>query len=91
MSLPAAPVVRESVYNGLVAATNEHVIIHEAVRPFVEIRDFMELIEEENKNAAIVSPISFTVILIPSFIKLFHYLQFCVFNEASEQVFVFLQ
>ena len=53
---------QESVYNGLLASTNDHVIIHEAVRPFVKTEDFLELIEHDGKNVILASPIAFTVI-----------------------------
>lgn len=42
---------QESVYNGLMKAKNENVIIHEAARPFVTKEDFEELISSHNVNA----------------------------------------
>lgn len=51
-----------SVYNGLLLAKNESVIIHEAARPFVKASEFLELINAEQKNVTYGSPINYTVL-----------------------------
>ena len=51
-----------SVLSGLELVASENVIIHEAARPFVKKSEFLELINNENDNVIIGSPISFTVL-----------------------------
>lgn len=51
-----------SVQSGLEMVQTEKVIIHEAARPFVNIADFMMLINETCENAIIGTSIPFTVI-----------------------------
>ncbi|MBS4218970.1 2-C-methyl-D-erythritol 4-phosphate cytidylyltransferase [Bacillus sp. FJAT-49711] len=53
---------QESVYKGLLRAAYEHVIIHEAVRPFASIEEFRRLILENNENAIYGLDIPFTVL-----------------------------
>ncbi len=53
---------QESVYNGLLAAENENVLIHEAARPFAVYEDYIRLIETEKSNAILGYPIPFTVL-----------------------------
>lgn len=51
-----------SVYNGLTAAKNELVLIHEAARPFVKQSEFQRLIEEEAPNVMYGYSIPYTVL-----------------------------
>ena len=51
-----------SVYNGLTAAKNELVLIHEAARPFVKQSEFQRLIEEESSNVMYGYSIPYTVV-----------------------------
>ncbi|MEN2767358.1 IspD/TarI family cytidylyltransferase [Ornithinibacillus xuwenensis] len=53
---------QESVYNGLKEASFDHVIIHEAVRPFVSREAFKALMETDNENAIYGLDIPFTVL-----------------------------
>ncbi|MGM8213613.1 IspD/TarI family cytidylyltransferase [Virgibacillus sp. W0430] len=53
---------QESVYKGLQEATLDHVIIHEAVRPFVSVDEYETLIHCENENAIFGTDIPFTVL-----------------------------
>lgn len=53
---------QESVYRGLVEASFDNVIIHEAVRPFVSQEEFKTLILEKNVNAIFGLDIPFTVL-----------------------------
>lgn len=53
---------QESVYNGLNNARNDSAIIHEAVRPFVSIKEFNQLIDSEANNAIYGIDIPFTVL-----------------------------
>lgn len=53
---------QESVYKGLQKANLNHVIIHEAVRPFVSRDDFYTLINEPNESAIFGLDIPFTVL-----------------------------
>lgn len=53
---------QESVYRGLLAARYEHVLIHEAVRPFVTNEDYRTLIAEDNESAIFGLEIPFTVL-----------------------------
>lgn len=59
---PAGKSRQASVLSGLKLVDTEHVIIHEAARPFVTIDDYQELIREPNENAMIGKDIPFTVI-----------------------------
>lgn len=51
-----------SVYEGLKKVSNEKVIIHEAVRPFVSVKDFENLINATSDNAIYGIDIPFTVL-----------------------------
>ena len=42
---------QESVFNGISLVQTDHVIIHEAARPFVKVDDFNRLINEPSSNA----------------------------------------
>lgn len=53
---------QESVYKGLLEASFEQVLIHEAVRPFVTRQDFRRLIEVKNESAIYGLDIPFTVL-----------------------------
>ena len=53
---------QESVYKGLLDAAFEHVIIHEAVRPFVSRKEYHTLIHEKNESAIYGLDIPFTVL-----------------------------
>ena len=53
---------QESVYRGLLEAAFEHVIIHEAVRPFVSRKEYNKLIDETNESAIYGLDIPFTVL-----------------------------
>lgn len=53
---------QESVYNGLRAALNERVIIHESVRPFVTAEEFRQLIAADSESATYGQAIPFTVL-----------------------------
>ncbi len=59
---PAGKTRQASVLSGLKQVNTEHVIIHEAARPFVTVEDYRELIDESSENAMIGSSIPFTVI-----------------------------
>lgn len=52
---------QESAYYGLKAASNTHVIIHEAARPFVMAEEFERLILENSEAVTYGIPIPFTV------------------------------
>ena len=51
-----------SVKSGLLFASNDQVIIHEAARPFVKTEEFYKLINVGNENAIMGSPINYTVL-----------------------------
>ena len=53
---------QESMYNGLLKASNEKIIVHEAARPFVTKKDFMDLIECPAENVTYTYEIPFTVL-----------------------------
>lgn len=53
---------QESVFNGLLAASENMVIIHEAARPLVSIREFEELIHFPYNNVTFSYSIPFTVL-----------------------------
>lgn len=53
---------QESTLNGINAATNDDIIIHEAARPFVKKEEFSALIACDAKNALYGAPINFTVL-----------------------------
>lgn len=53
---------QKSVKSGLAQVTKEHVILHEAARPFVSEQDFLRLINEPCENAMYGAPIPFTVL-----------------------------
>ncbi len=54
---------QESVYNGLVYAKGaDHVIIHEAVRPFVTVEQYKQLMHIKNENVIFGLDIPFTVL-----------------------------
>ncbi|WP_233711158.1 IspD/TarI family cytidylyltransferase [Lederbergia citrisecunda] len=60
---------QESVYKGLLEALLDHVIIHEAVRPFASREEFKLLIQEKNESAIYGLDIPFTVLEGKSFIE----------------------
>ena len=51
-----------SVLSGLEQVSSDNVIIHEAARPFVKKSEFLELINRDNENVMIGSPINYTVL-----------------------------
>jgi len=53
---------QESVYKGLQKTRFENVIIHEAVRPFVTVEEFKNLLHEDAENAIYGKDIPFTVL-----------------------------
>ena len=53
---------QESVYNGLCAATNKNVLIHEAARPFVRVEEFQQIINDESENISYGYNIPYTVL-----------------------------
>ena len=53
---------QESVYNGLRIASNDMVILHEAARPLVSKKDFINLIECEYENVTYSYSIPYTVL-----------------------------
>lgn len=53
---------QESVLNGLLVSSCDHVLIHEAARPFVKREEFLSLIHFPNDNAIMTAPINYTVI-----------------------------
>lgn len=53
---------QQSVFNGLSKATNNSVIIHEAVRPFVSIKDYRRILNNKNENVIYGININFTVL-----------------------------
>lgn len=53
---------QDSVRAGLELVSSEHVVLHEAARPFVSETDFKNLLEEPCENAIYGIPIPFTVI-----------------------------
>lgn len=52
---------QQSAFNGVRAAKNEHVLIHEAARPFVTVQEFKALLEDVAENASYTVDIPFTV------------------------------
>ncbi|MCR2821431.1 IspD/TarI family cytidylyltransferase [Lederbergia panacisoli] len=60
---------QESVYKGLLEAAFEHVIIHEAVRPFASKDEFKQLIQEDSENAIFGLDIPFTVLEGRAFVE----------------------
>ncbi|QUW21226.1 2-C-methyl-D-erythritol 4-phosphate cytidylyltransferase [Sporosarcina sp. Marseille-Q4063] len=53
---------QESTWNGIQVCENESVMIHEAARPFVKIKEFERLAVEESENAIYGIEIPFTVL-----------------------------
>jgi 2-C-methyl-D-erythritol 4-phosphate cytidylyltransferase len=53
---------QDSVFNGLINASNDNVIIHEAARPFVKTNEFRELIKFDYDNVIFGRKIPFTVV-----------------------------
>lgn len=53
---------QESVYNGLLASSEDMVIIHEAARPLVSLQEFEELIQVPHDNVTLSYSIPFTVL-----------------------------
>lgn len=53
---------QESVLNGLQASSCDHVLIHEAARPFVKREEFLSLMHFPGDNAIMTAPINYTVI-----------------------------
>lgn len=60
---------QESVKSGLMYASNENVIVHEAARPFVTENDFRKLIEEPTVNVIYGTSIPFTVLKGHEFVE----------------------
>ncbi|MDR1616650.1 MAG: 2-C-methyl-D-erythritol 4-phosphate cytidylyltransferase [Syntrophomonadaceae bacterium] len=54
---------QQSVLNGILAASQDNVIIHEAARPFVTTDEFQALIDEPCEDAIYGADIPFTVLL----------------------------
>ena len=54
---------QESAYSGLKEAEFEHVLIHEACRPFVKKDDFEKMISFDAENAIFGCPIPYTVLV----------------------------
>ncbi len=59
---PAGNTRQGSVKSGLSMVETEHVVIHEAARPFVKVEDFRSLLDDEAENAMFGLEIPFTVI-----------------------------
>lgn len=59
---PKGKTRQESVYNGLMLAAHDQVIIHEAARPFVTVDDFEKLIAADEDNCTYAIPLPFTVL-----------------------------
>ena len=53
---------QETVYNGVLKAENENIILHEAARPFVQETTFVNLIREAEETATYGVAIPFTVL-----------------------------
>lgn len=53
---------QESVYNGINAAKNQRIILHEAARPFVSVEDFNNLINCPHDNVSYTYSIPYTVL-----------------------------
>lgn len=53
---------QDSVYNGLIAASYDNIILHEAARPLVSTADFRSLIECPKDNVTYTYPIAATVL-----------------------------
>lgn len=53
---------QESVFNGIKKASYENIILHEAARPFVSIKDFERLIACEKNNVTFAYSIPYTVL-----------------------------
>lgn len=53
---------QQSVYNGLTHASYDHVIVHEAARPFVTVDDFEKLIAADAANCTYAVALPFTVL-----------------------------
>lgn len=53
---------QESVYNGLLKATYENVILHEAARPLVSVEDFKKIIDCSHENVSYTYSIPYTVL-----------------------------
>lgn len=60
---------QESVYNGLLKAKNEMVIVHEAARPFVKQNEFQKLIDDSSNNVIYGYSIPYTVLKGQTFIN----------------------
>lgn len=60
--VPAGETRQASVHNGIKRAHNEHVIIHEAARPFATAEDFRRLINSPADNAILGYPVPYTII-----------------------------
>lgn len=54
---------QESAYNGVKAAKNQYVMLHEAARPFVTTKEFQALLAEDAENVTYGLDIPFTVLL----------------------------
>lgn len=53
---------QESMYNGLLVASNDKIIVHEAARPLVSKKDFLDLINCAEENVTYTYGIPFTVL-----------------------------
>jgi 2-C-methyl-D-erythritol 4-phosphate cytidylyltransferase len=61
--VPSGITRQESVKNGLIAASNKNVLIHEAARPFVKTGVFQQLINSPYENVTLGDSINYTVLL----------------------------
>ena len=52
---------QESVHNALRVAANEHVLLHEAARPFVSVGEFQTIVSSHHKYVTYATKIPFTV------------------------------
>lgn len=66
---PAGETRQASVKSGLHFVETKNVIIHEAARPFVKTRDFIDLINEGEENAILGISIPFTVLKGHEFVE----------------------
>jgi|GEM_PF-5905178 2-C-methyl-D-erythritol 4-phosphate cytidylyltransferase len=54
---------QDSIYNGLIKASNSKVIIYESSRPFISKEDFIKIIEDPFDNITYGDKINFTVLI----------------------------
>lgn len=60
---------QESVRSGISCVTTDTVLIHEASRPFVKTEEFEQLLNVEEKNVILGSPINYTVLQAGEFVE----------------------